>query len=316
MLQQTQVVTVVPYFHRFIKRFPTIGSLARAPKEEVLRYWQGLGYYRRAINLHTAAQELVANNRGEIPKDGQALCELPGIGRYIAGAIQSFAFAIPAPVVEANSIRVLCRLFAISRPPTDGRTNRLLWELADQLLDRQSPAIHNQAIMELGALVCTPTNPQCSQCPLRAVCRARRDGVVHLLPRSARRPAPVAVEDAAAIVQHRGQVLIVQRPVAERWGGLWELPRTTIANGEEPRDRLRRFVSAELGLEIAVGMVAAIVKHSVTHHRITLTAYRCELVGGIANPGKYAACRWARPARLCEFPCSTPQRKLFAHLGA
>src|SRR5262245_51123499 len=185
MLQQTQVVTVVPYFRRFIRRFPTIGSLARTPKEEVLRYWQGLGYYRRAINLHAAARELVANHGGAIPKDGRALRDLPGIGQYITGAIQSFAFAIPSPVVEANSIRVLCRLFAITRPPTDGQTNRLLWELADQLLDRRSPGIHNQAIMELGALVCTPTNPQCSQCPLRTVCRARRDGLEQLLPRLA-----------------------------------------------------------------------------------------------------------------------------------
>jgi len=249
-----------------------------------------------------------------VPSDDEALRRLPGIGRYIAGAIQSFAFAIPAPILEANSIRVLCRLFAIQSPPNVGATNRLLWAIADRLLNRRAPAVHNQAIMELGALVCVPANPQCSRCPLNAVCHARLQGLTQLLPQTARRPRSVTINDAAAIIYHRKKVLIVQRPVSQRWGGLWELPRTTISGAAEPRDALRRYVHTELGLEIDVGPEAVSVKHSVTHHRITLTCYRCNLTGGIPKRGAYDVCRWVRPEQLASYPCSAPQRKLFAFI--
>jgi A/G-specific adenine glycosylase len=311
MLQQTQVSTVLPYYLRFIERFPTAESLAASSIDEVLKYWQGLGYYRRATNLHRAARQLVTDFSGRIPQDICVLRELPGIGRYIAGAIRSFAFELPAAILEANSARVLCRLFAVRTPLVNAATIRVLWTLAEDLLSRNSPALHNQALMELGAVICTPGRPQCGQCPVKNSCAAKRQGLTAQLPVTARRRSPVDVSDAAAIVRSKGRILIVQRPQHARWGGLWELPRTTIERGADPRQALQAYVRAALGLEIEVGCRVLTLKHTVTHHRIVLSCYDSRLVRGSLECRGYDDCRWISPARLADYPCSAPQRKVF-----
>jgi A/G-specific adenine glycosylase len=311
MLQQTQVSTVLPYYTRFINRFPTIASLAAASSDEVLRYWQGLGYYRRAANLHRAAKYLVAEQSAHISRDVRALRQLPGVGRYIAAAIQSIAFGMPAAILEANSARVLSRLFAVRSPLGSSATARALWSLAEELVCHKSPAQHNQALMELGALVCTPARPQCGQCPVQRLCRAKQQGLTEELPVTMRRPDPVDVSDAAAIIWSKGRTLVVQRTQRERWGGLWELPRVSIEHGRDARQVLQGHVRAKLGLEIDIGPAVLTIKHSVTHHRITLTCYESRLVKGELELRDYDDSRWITPARLPNYPCSAPQRKAF-----
>ena len=310
MLQQTQVSTVVPYYQRFLDRFPTLESLAAASQHDVLKLWQGLGYYRRAINLHQAAREVMERHDGEVPADLGSLRQLPGVGRYIAGAILSFAFNRPAPVLEANTSRVLCRLFAVRGADGDGDRARRLWDLAEALLPQREPGLHNQALMELGALVCLPRRPRCDECPVNQYCEARAQGLIEQLPEARRRPQPVDVCDAAAVLWRRGRLLIVRRPPQERWGGLWELPRTTVAEGKDPRTALRTHVRRSLALDIDLGPELLVVKHGVTHHRITLHCYEATRVVGRARPNGYAECRWELPACLGDYAFSSPQRRL------
>lgn len=310
MLQQTQVSTVVPYYLKFLERFPTLESLAAASQDEVLKMWQGLGYYRRAIHLHRAARVLVKRFYGRVQSDAASLRQLPGVGRYIAGAIQSFAFDLPAPILEANSARVLCRLFALRGPLNAAHNQKRLWELSEQLLPRRHAGLHNQAIMELGALVCVAGRPRCERCPLARVCAANTRHIADQLPETRARPKFIDVQDAAAIIRRRGRVLIVQRPTHERWGGLWELPRTTVATNESPQDAILSFVHERLGLKIQLGCKVFTVKHGVTHHRITLSCYESRCVAGRVRANGYAAHRWVQPDRLGEFAYSSPQRKV------
>jgi A/G-specific adenine glycosylase len=314
MLQQTQVSTVVPYFIRFLGRFPTVRDLAAAPRDEVLRFWQGLGYYRRAANLHRAAAAIVDQHAGRVPSDEQALRRLPGVGRYIAGAIRSLAFHEPAPIVEANVARILARLFAIEEPLSDATTQKRLWELSGQLLSKTNPAVHNQAMMELGALVCVPGQPRCGQCPLVDHCAAHEQGLAAKLPRARLRRAFVAVEDAAVVIRRRGRVLIVRRSEHGRWGGLWELPRTTVPARQDPRKCLADHVRSSLGLTIQLGSMLMSVRHDVTHHRITLICYGCTGVTGRLRTRGYDKAQWATPRQIATYAFSSPQRKLVAAL--
>jgi A/G-specific adenine glycosylase len=312
MLQQTQVSTVVPYFARFLERFPTASDLAAAPRDDVLKLWQGLGYYRRAANLHRAAVVVVNQHAGRVPRDERALRRLPGVGRYIASAIRSLAFNEPAPIVEANVARMLARLFAISEQLGDAATQKRLWELSERLLSKRDPALHNQAIMELGALVCVPGQPRCERCPLIGHCAAYEQGVAGRLPSVRPRRTFVEVEDAAVVVRRRGRVLIVRRPEHGRWGGLWELPRTSAPAGRDPRDCLAEHVRDSLGLTIRLGPKLLHVKHGVTHHRITLVCYACASVAGRLRVSGYHEARWEFPHRLHEYAFSSPQRRLIA----
>ena len=314
MLQQTQVNTVVPYFTRFVRRFPTVKSLAKASVDDVLRLWQGLGYYRRAVNLHRAAREIVERFDGQVPRDAALLGRLPGVGRYIAGAVLSIAFDIRSPILEANTARVLCRLFAESRPLKDAATQKRLWSLSEMLLPRRHAGLHNQAMMELGALVCVSGRPRCERCPLEKVCAARAAGIEQRLPQAGRQRERVDVSDAAVIVRRNGRVLIVRRPMEQRWGGLWELPRTTVAAGADPREAIAAHVRDRLGLTIEVGREVLTVRHGVTHHRITLQCFECIRVRGRVHVAGYAESRWEPPRRLGRFAFSSPQRKLIAEI--
>jgi A/G-specific adenine glycosylase len=225
MLQQTQVATVVPYFERFLQSFPTLPDLAAAPEREVLKHWQGLGYYRRVRDLHRSAGLLVAEHQAAFPRDPAVLGKLPGFGRYTVGAVLSQAFDCSLPILEANSRRVLCRLFGVRGNPRAAAVERRLWRLAEQLLPSRNIGEFNQALMELGALVCTATTPRCDRCPLIRDCVARRRGLQDKIPVRSRVQTVQQVNEVAVVVRRRGRVLLVQRLATGRWAALWEFPR-------------------------------------------------------------------------------------------
>jgi A/G-specific adenine glycosylase len=328
MLQQTQVDTVIPYFHRFLDRFPAIDDLAAAPLGDVLKLWEGLGYYARARNLHKAAQVIVDVRRGEWPRTVEGLMALPGIGRYTAGAIASLAFDVDAPVLDGNVIRVLCRLFAIERDPKDARVREELWTLAEQLLPKNSAGWaptpdasgstvqtlakvsepsqgsageFNEALMELGALVCTPRNPKCDVCPLAKYCAAQIRGLQDRLPvKTKRKPLP-HYDVTAAVIRRNGRILIAQRPLGGRLGGLWEFPGGKAEPGESLKQCLRREITEELGIRIKVGKQITSIDHAYTHFKITLHAFECELVSGKPQALQVQDFKWVRMSELKRY---------------
>ena len=348
MLQQTQVETVIPYFHRFLERFPTIEDLAAAPLGDVLKLWEGLGYYARARNLHKAAKVVVEKRHGEWPRTVEELMALPGIGRYTAGAIASLAFDVDTPALDGNVIRVLCRVFAIERDPKDAGVREELWTLAEQLLPKdpagRAPcaapdasddllALHarhastsgpatrhgdavprgtagvprgtagefNEALMELGALICTPRNPRCNVCPLAKTCEAKKRGRQDQLPiKTKRKPLP-HYDVTAAVIRKNGRLLIAQRPLGGRLGGLWEFPGGKVEPGETLPQCLRREIKEELGLRIKVGKPITSLDHAYTHFKITLHAFECELVSGQPQALQVQDFKWVRMSELKRY---------------
>ncbi len=262
MLQQTQVATVIPYYHRFLARFPSVQALAGAPLDKVLKQWQGLGYYARARNLHRAAQKIVDDYAGQLPRNSAELRRLPGFGPYTAGAVASIAFGEATPAVDGNVKRVLARLFAIRGDLARGGDARQLQRIAAALVDPAAPGDWNQALMELGATVCLPKTPRCTECSLREQCQARAQGIEQTLPyKPARKPLP-HYHVTAAVIRRNGQILIAQRPPEGMLGGLWEFPGGKQEPGESLAACLRREIREELGVEIEVGQPVAVVKHS------------------------------------------------------
>ena len=254
MLQQTQVERVREFFTRFIQRFPDVAALARAPERAVLKHWEGLGYYRRARQLHAAAKRIVAEHGGEFPRTAAGLRGLPGIGRYTAGAIASIAFSEPEPVVEANSRRVIARLVGHAQP-VGGAGDEPLWRIAAGLLPPRDPGLFNQALMDLGAMVCTVTQPRCDRCPLAATCVARATGRVAEIPVLPRQRAVKQMRETALVLRRGARVIVEQRGAGEWWEGLWDFPRA--AAGEQ-----QRIGDRQLGT----------VVYTVTHHRVTCRA--------------------------------------------
>jgi A/G-specific adenine glycosylase len=317
MLVQTTVTAVIPYFERFLRRFPDIRSLAEADETEVLKAWEGLGYYRRARQLQAAARQVVREHAGMIPNDPEAVRSLPGLGRYIAGAVLSFAFDRPEPIVEANSQRVLARLLGVREDLKISRVRERIWQAAAQLVPEQGAGDFNQALMDLGALVCTPRSPSCLLCPLVALCRARQFGLQELIPVTTPKPAPAEVTEACAIVSREGQVLIVQRGAGGLWEHFWEFPTIHVA-GADPGGRsfggpvelaegLRRLT----GIRAEVGPLSKTLRYSVTNHRVTLNVHRAEARSGTIEPGPgLVAARWVEPFRLREQTFSSAGRRL------
>jgi A/G-specific adenine glycosylase len=314
MLQQTQVETVIPYFHRFLARFPTVEDLAAAPLGDVLKLWEGLGYYARARNLHQAAKVIVDERHGEWPRTVEGLLALPGIGRYTAGAIASLAFDAAAPVLDGNVTRVLCRLFAIKRDPKDAQVREELWQLAEALLPsldlgaaaegveaRGSAGEYNEALMELGALICTPHNPRCGICPLAKTCEAKKRGLQDQLPiKTKRRPLP-HYDVTAAVIRKHGRLLIAQRPLRGRLGGLWEFPGGKVEAGETLPQCLRHEIREELGIRIKVGKPITSIDHAYTHFKITLYAFECEFVSGQPQALQVQDFKWVRMSELKKY---------------
>ncbi len=302
MLQQTQVVTVIPYYHRFLEQFPTVTALANAPLVDVLKVWEGLGYYARARNLHKASKEIVEKWNGQFPTNYADLLTLPGFGSYTAGAVASIASGEVVPAVDGNAKRVLARLFAIKSDITRGAGARQTKELAAELVPTSTPGDWNQAVMELGATICLPKSPKCSMCPVQHLCVGRARGVELELPvKPARKPLP-HFNVTAAVIRKNGKVLIAQRPPNGMLGGMWEFPGGKQEPGESLPDCLRREIKEELGVNIKVGQPIVSVKHSYTHFKITLHAFYCDLPDGSPQAIGVADWRWVTMGQLDQFP--------------
>jgi A/G-specific adenine glycosylase len=312
MLQQTQVATVREYFARFVEALPDVHSLAAADEQTVLRLWEGLGYYRRARQLHAAAKEIVAHHGGQFPRDVVALQNLPGIGRYTAGAIASIAFGQRAPILEANTIRLLSRLIGYRDDPLRAAGQRTLWQVAEAILPQKNVAEFNQALMEVGSLVCTPSEPNCHECPLWCLCAARAAGLQHEIPHPKVRAATTELHEAAVVVLRNGRVLMRQCGGRERWAGLWDFPRFAIeADGPLfAQEEIVAKLFLQTGVKCAPGPLLKTLKHGVTRYRITLDCYEAAYVSGRARSTGGSLVRWARPKDLSDLPLSTTGRKI------
>ncbi len=302
MLQQTQVRSVAEYFTRFVAKFPNIESLAQAPLQDVLKVWEGLGYYSRARNLHRAAKMVLERFGGQLPDSKEAILQLPGIGPYTAGAILSLAFGVPEPVLDGNVIRVLSRVFLFEEPVDSSKGKATLWQLAEELLPSEAPGRHNEALMELGATVCTPREPECAVCPVRDFCGAfSTERQAELPVRNPRKKTP-HYHVAAGVIWKDGEILITLRPTDKMLGGLWEFPGGKCLSGETLETCLQREIREELNLTVRVGRHFMDVKHAYSHFKITLHMFHCEFLGGRPKLNGVDDFRWVQPKQLRELP--------------
>lgn len=316
MLQQTQVATVIPYYARFLARFPNVPSLANAKLDDVLKAWEGAGYYARARNLHRTAKQIVTQFGGKLPSTVDELLTLPGIGRYTAGAIASIAFRRDAPVLDGNVVRVLCRFLRITSAPKAGKTQKKLWKLVDTLLPPGRACDFNQGMMELGATICAPRNPHCAICPLNRNCAARRLGIQEKLPTKPKKKALPHHEVAVGVIWKRSKLLIARRPAEKLLGGLWEFPGGHQENDESLPACVRREVREELGIRVKVEGEFAAVAHAYSHFRITLHAFHCGWVSGRPRAIGCTAWKWVAPSELSRYAFPSANRKLIAFLKA
>lgn len=312
MLQQTQVATVIPYFERWLARFPDVATLAAAPLDDVLKAWEGLGYYGRARNLHRAAR-LVAAQGGELPSTREGLRALPGVGDYTAGAILSLAFGAAEPAVDGNVRRVLARVYDIAADAGVPGTVRHLWTLAEALVAAAPGRAGdlNEGLMELGALVCLPKTPDCPACPLSNLCLARARGTVAQRPVKTPKPrTPHYDVVAAAIRDDAGRYLLAQRPPDGLLGGLWGFPGGIVEAGEALEIALARTVAEQTGIQIRPDGELRPLKHAYTHFRITLHPFRAGHVAGEARPLRCAAVRWVAADELAALALPVTDRKI------
>lgn len=324
MLQQTTVAAVIPYYERFLAAFPTVFALANADEHDVLKLWEGLGYYSRGRNLHRAAQMIVNQHGGEFPDNVEALQKLPGIGRYTASAIASFSRDTRAPIVEANTLRLYARLLGYRGDPRSSAGQSLLWGFAERLLPARRCGRFNQALIELGATVCSPASPQCEACPLQRDCRAQQDGLQHAIPLAKPRATVTHVLEAAIAIQRRGRFLLRQRGPDERWAGLWDFPRFELRNSADGRapqpaddklyPELVQRIADSTGLTTDVEALVTEFTHSVTRYRIRLLCFQA-----VASAGRIrrddGPWRWVRAADFDSLALSVSGRR-FARLLA
>ncbi len=324
LLQQTQVATVVPYYQRFMERFPTVADVSAAPLADVLKMWEGLGYYARARYLHQAAMEIVTQYGGQLPNTYAELRRLPGFGEYTAGAVASIAFGEAVAAIDGNVKRVLSRLFAIQTSVTR-QLKQIARELVEQAscllsLDRQdacptSPGDWNQALIELGALVCLPKTPRCATCPLNELCQAHQQGLEHVLPLKPVKKKLPHYDVSAAVICQAGQYLIAQRPLKGMLGGLWEFPGGKQESGETLSECLQREIREELGLTIEVEQPIISIKHSYTHFKITLHAFYCHLTEPqTPQTLQVADWQWVTLADMANFAFPRTDLKIIAAL--
>ncbi len=301
MLQQTQVKAVIPYYQNWLAQFPTMADLAAADQQQVLKAWEGLGYYTRARNLHRAAQLLVQQYRGTFPHHLDQVLALPGIGRTTAGGILSAAFNQPVPILDGNVKRVWARLLALPIPPN--RAIAPLWQVSTQLLDPESPRDFNQAVMDLGAMVCRVRQPLCAECPWQKHCQAYHGNRQAELPMTEPKdPIPHKSIGVAVIWNQQGQILIDRRPQQGLLGGLWEFPGGKIEPGESVEDCIRREIQEELGIQVEVGDRLTTVDHAYSHFRVTLHVHHCRHVAGEPQPIACDEIRWVSLDELDQFP--------------
>jgi A/G-specific adenine glycosylase len=308
MLQQTQVATVIPYFKRFIARFPHVRSLARARLDVVLHHWTGLGYYARARNMHQAAQRIVKEHAGMFPRRFDATVELPGIGRSTAGAILSLAFEQRHPILDGNVKRVLTRYHAVGTPVNQRETEDRLWQLAEKHTPHKRVADYTQAIMDLGATVCTRAKPQCTCCPLRKTCCAFQLGSPQDFPvRAAKLKTPVKSTRMLMIRNARGHVLLQRRPPAGLWGGLWGFPECSNGNA-------RQWCRKTLGIDIQTKSSWPTLRHSFSHFHLDITPIPAQLVGGTDQAMENAETVWYNVRRPDRRGFSAPVKHLLDRL--
>jgi len=304
MLQQTQVATVIPYYERFLARFPSLATLAAAPVTAVMENWSGLGYYARARNLHQCAQTVVREHGGEFPQTPTALESLPGIGRSTANAIAAFCFDVRAPILDGNVKRVLCRCYGMTGFPGSAVTESRLWELAESLLPASEVATYIQAQMDIGATICTRSKPRCTACPVADLCVAKREGRVAELPTP--KPKKALPERAVTllVIQSRDQVLLEQRPPVGIWGGLLSLPELPEGNDAAA------YAAASLGAAITAVAPAPTFTHVFTHFRLRITPLLCVAMPlpGVAAP----RLRWITRETLAQAALPAPVRKLLS----
>lgn len=325
MLQQTQVTTVIAYFQRFIEAFPTVQALAQADEQQVLTLWQGLGYYRRARGLHAAARLIVAEHGGVVPDSVEVLLTLPGVGRYTAGAIASIAYDKPEPIVDGNVARVLARLFAIDQPTNEPAVLKQIWILAQQLVSATAggEGDFNQAMMELGAIICTPRSPSCLVCPLGRSCQALDRGLVEQLPVKVERKKPAAVAHHVVAVESKGEWFFEQRPSEGLWSNMWQMPAAqelavmseAAADDETQQQRvLSRWLEDTRAIKADVLQMVGCFKHQTTHKTITFTLWRALLKGRrpAVDLGGEAmqVTSWRALDDLVDLPMSNPQKRM------
>lgn len=309
MLQQTQVTTVIPYYERFLKRFPDIQTLARARLDSVLHHWTGLGYYARARNLKKAAEKIVLEHGGCFPRDIEAVCELSGIGRSTAGAILAFAFAQRHPILDGNVKRVLTRLHAIDAPVAQRETETTLWALADRYTPRTHVAEYTQAIMDLGATLCRPRKPDCPACPLRSDCAAYAQGQPEKFPvRTARKTLPIKQVAMLMIRDARGHVLLTQRPPVGIWGGLWGFPEYT--TGVPAAEHCR----TTLGLTIKAEAPWPVRHHGFSHFQLHITPIPARVTGTNNQAMECAPAVWYNPDKPDARGLAAPVKQLLTEL--
>lgn len=297
MLQQTQVKTVIPYFDRWIQQFPSVQSLADAELQTVLKAWEGLGYYARARNLHRAAKQIAETG---FPTDLDSIQALPGIGRTTAGGILSAAFNQPISILDGNVKRVLARLIALDKVPNKALTQ--LWAISDQLIDPENGRDFNQALMDLGATVCTPKNPACLVCPWRSHCKAYNLGVQSELPMSETRTAIPHKVIGVAVIWKDQRILIDRRKPEGLLGGLWEFPGGKLEPGETIEECIQREIREELAIDIAVGEQLIVVDHTYTHFRVTLNVHHCQYLAGEPQAIECDEIRWVSIDELSDYP--------------
>jgi A/G-specific adenine glycosylase len=315
MLQQTRVDTVIAYYERFLSKFPTLASLAAAPLEDVLKAWEGLGYYARARNLHAAARSIVEQFDGRLPRDLEALRHLPGVGTYTAAAIASIAYGQDALALDGNLRRVLCRIFAIDDDPGRPGTQRRLEALGLAMLPPGQASDFNQAFMDLGALVCTPSSPRCLICPLMNLCKAQQEGIQDALPiRATRTFRPHRDVTAGVIWDQQGHFLITRRPLDGLLGGLWEFPGGKRRPGESLVACLSREISEELAIEIEIGELLCKIEHAFTHFHMTLYAFQCRWLRGEPQCLGCDDLRWVTLDQLDTFAFPVADQKVIASL--
>ncbi|MCS7015426.1 MAG: A/G-specific adenine glycosylase [Gemmatales bacterium] len=316
MLQQTQAATVVPYFRRFLDRFPDLESLAQAPLEEVIGLWQGLGYYKRALALHQAARILVRDHAGEFPREPMVLQRLPGIGRYTAHAVLSQAFDLSLPIIEANSARVYARMFTCAQPLTSSAVQRWLWQVAERLVAPRQPGLFNQAIMELGATICLPRQPRCDACPVAQFCHAWRYQRVTDFPVRGPARTVVQVAEVAIVIRNQDRWLVLQRaPDADRWPSLWEFPHAETFLQESAPQAVQRIAQQLTALQVTPSQPLGHVRFSVTRFRIAMTVWHAwAQKKEITLTSLHHAGRWLKRHQLRCLAWSTPQRRVLAML--
>ncbi|MFZ7126267.1 MAG: A/G-specific adenine glycosylase [Desulfobacterales bacterium] len=315
MLQQTQVRTVIPYYERFIRRFPSIAEMAAADLEEVLKQWEGLGYYGRARNLHKAARRLVQQGDSRVPEDPDRFRKLPGVGPYIGRAVLSIAFGRPLAVVDGNVKRVLSRLLLMKAPVNLPASDAQFQKAADRLLDPENPGIYNQAMMELGALICGPRAPRCGECPVRCWCRAGKSGSTAMYPVRVGRKAVPEIQTVTAAIYRRGRILVTRRPESGLLGGLWELPGGPREERETPEASCARLVKAATGLSPSIEKNLGTIRHAYTHFRVVATVIVCRSPKGRVTLDGPTDFRWIHPDAAGDLPFPALQRKVLARLA-